>query len=199
MLIPPATEPLTVQNVKDHLRIVASGDDVLIELWIRAARTYAQDISNRLFITQTWEFSFPRFPVRNSSLLLPVGPVQSIGAIGYYDTAGAVQSYGTFGGSPAIWDKFALLANDDRPRIALKPLQDWPAVFQPLENAVTVTVTAGYGDDAEDVPGTYLAGMLLLVGHFYENRETVVVNEQNINAIEIPLGIRDLLATPNAG
>jgi len=62
-----------------------------------------------------------------------------------------------------------------------------------------LSVVAGYGDAATDVPELMRAGILLLCGHFYENREAVVIQNGVVTALEIPLGIRDLIAVPKVG
>lgn len=195
---PPEVEPLSPQDVKDHSRIQMDADDALIQIWIKAARIIAQKLSGEIFITQTWQLTYPYFP-HGSSLPLPLKPIQSIESVIYIDTAGADQEFGTMGGSPEAWQEFSLLRDEENPRIVLKPNQIWPVVFDYVENAITVSVVAGYGDSPDDVPGHFRASMLLLCGHFYENRENVVVSENNINALEIPLGIRDLIAVPTVG
>jgi uncharacterized phiE125 gp8 family phage protein len=56
-------------------------------------------------------------------------------------------------------------------------------------NGVEIQVVVGYG--AEDaVPQEYKQAILLLLGHWYENREQVTVGEV---AREIPMGVEALL------
>lgn len=38
-----------------------------------------------------------------------------------------------------------------------------------------MTYTAGYGDDAADVPGPITSAVKLIIGSLYEHRESVVV------------------------
>jgi len=50
----------------------------------------------------------------------------------------------------------------------------WPDTVVAV-NAVRVNYTAGYGEDAEDVPQAIRQWILLRVGHWYENREASIV------------------------
>jgi hypothetical protein len=214
----PAVEPVTVAEVKSHLRVEHSRDDILIALYIAASRREAEKLSGEKFITQTWEFVYPRFPVlaedltpvASTSLVpaygltIPGGnfalqakPVQSV-SISYIDQAGVSQVFGTFSGSPLVAAEYSLLRDDNDPQIILNLNQQWPQAAG-VQNAVTISTVAGYGDAASDVPELMKAGILLLCGHFYENREAVVIQNGVVTALEIPMGIRDLIAVPKVG
>lgn len=57
--VEPATEPLTLNEVKRHLRCyddITSEDDMISSL-IVAAREWVEDFTNRALITQTWRLS----------------------------------------------------------------------------------------------------------------------------------------------
>lgn len=207
----PSVEPLTLAQVKSHLRIVSTQDDANIPNWITAARQEAERLTGEKFITQTWELTYSRFPPgvfplsdsidsfgpaswfgfsSASFLLEQVRPVKIINSIKYLDVAGAQQTQ-----DPTT---YSLLADTQKPRIISGLDQIWP-MTAPVENAVVVNLDAGFGDTAADVPGLYIQAMLLMCGHFSENREAVVVADSRVQAIEIPLGIRDLLTTPKVG
>jgi uncharacterized phiE125 gp8 family phage protein len=51
---------------------------------------------------------------------------------------------------------------------------------------------AGYGNDWPSVPAAIRQAMLLMVGHYYENREQVLL-EQRVRAIDVPRGVDDLM------
>ena len=57
-------------------------------------------------------------------------------------------------------------------------------------NGVKITFTAGYGDAAGDVPEPLRQALLLLVAHWYERREPVVLGE---TAIQVPETVQSLL------
>lgn len=194
----PTVEPLSLQTVKDHLKVQHDLDDTLITIYMIAARQQAEKLTGKKFITQTWEFDFSRFPDLRESIDIPVTPAQTIESIIYTDTQGDQQTFGTLSGSPQTIAEYCLIRDTNNPRVALKLNQVWPIAAE-IDNAVTLRVVAGLGDSGEDLPALWIAGMMLLAGHFYENRETVVVDDSRVQAIEIPMGIRDLLAVPKVG
>lgn len=209
LVSPPSGEPISLETAKKHLLVSHSQDDALITLWIEASRFHAERISGYRFITQQWEFTFARFPVMTGNyyraipgsigdFLIPGKPVQSVDSIVYIDSAGDEQTFGTLSDdSPPGINEYSFLDDTHQPRLALKFNQVWP-ITAPVTNAVRMTVTLGYGDNAEDVPAIKKAGMLLLIGHLNENREEVVT-AQSLQSVQIPMGIRDLLANPSGG
>jgi uncharacterized phiE125 gp8 family phage protein len=71
----------------------------------------------------------------------------------------------------------------------IKPVDDWPTHMETM-NAVKVTFVAGYGA-ASAVPAALKSAILLLVGHWYTNREAVMVGE---SVAELPLAVSALVA-----
>ncbi|NDC98941.1 MAG: phage gp6-like head-tail connector protein [Betaproteobacteria bacterium] len=61
-VVPPATEPLSLDEVKEHLRIDSSAEDALLQMYMEAAREICEHHTARALITQTWETTFDRFP-----------------------------------------------------------------------------------------------------------------------------------------
>lgn len=170
----PATEPLTLTEAKTHLRVDGSDDDTYITSLITVARKYCEGFQNRAYITQTYDLTLDAFPINNITLKPP--PIQSVTSIKYYDTAGTEY---TFDASNYIVD------TDSEPgRISLGYLKTWPIItLQPI-NGVKIRFTAGYGDAASSVPETVKQAMLLLIGHWYENREPVITGMSVSSEIE---------------
>ena len=58
----PPVEPITTQDIKDHLRIDTDVDLEAEELksYISAARRWCEIFQNRAFITQTWDWASRR-------------------------------------------------------------------------------------------------------------------------------------------
>ena len=62
-------EPLSIWQVRDHLRIDDDAFDLPIAGWITAARRQAEHELGRALISQTWELVLPSFP---DPLQLPI-------------------------------------------------------------------------------------------------------------------------------
>ena len=66
--VAPTLEPLTLAEVKRHLRIDHTDDDVYInDYLIPAAREYVEDETERQLITATWALKLPGCPVTRES------------------------------------------------------------------------------------------------------------------------------------
>jgi len=68
----------------------------------------------------------------------------------------------------------------------------WPAVRCQMD-AISVEYTAGY-TQASPMPEGIRQAILLLVGHFYANREAVIGAAARISPVELPIGVEALLA-----
>lgn len=173
----PASEPITTAEAKTHLRIDSSDDDTYIDTLIEAARRHVESFTNRALITQTWELYLDDFP---NEILLPKPELVSVSSITYTDTAGASQTLST--------DVYQVDTDHLPGRIFLKYGQTWPAV-QEIPKAVKVTYVAGYGA-ASAVPQSIKTAIKILVAHWYENREPVIVGT---NVASVPLSVEYLL------
>lgn len=89
LITPPSEEPLTLTEVKLHLRVENTDDNALITALIVAAREQAESITARALCTQTWELVLDAFP---EACVLRHSPVQSVTSVDYIDTDGASQS-----------------------------------------------------------------------------------------------------------
>lgn len=179
----PASEPLSVAEAKSHLRVDISDDDTLIGEYITAARVYAEGMTRRAFVEQTWDFTLDRFQI--AGIKLPIQPVTSVTYVRYVDSTGSTQIF-TEGTSPDVtkYDVFT-----DRPRTLIVPKynQVWPDTRDHPES-VTVRFVAGYST----FPGDLKQALRLMVGHQYENREAVVLGFTLIEAL--PLGVQAYLS-----
>lgn len=163
----PAMETISLTDAKQHLRVDGDDDDVLILSYIKAARIYCEGYQNRAYCTQTWELWLDSFP-RTNILEIPLPPLQSITSIKYFDTANEEATF------PAA--SYFVDIKSSPGRVCLNSGYSWPSVALRAINGVCVTFEAGYGG-TEAVPQSVKQAMLLLIGHWYENRETVnVVN-----------------------
>jgi len=181
--VAPLVEPVSLEEVRDRLRIDHREEDPLLASLIAATTAHLDGWSGtlgRALVNQTWAQKFPRFPA-SAVLGLALAPVQSIVSIVYFDSANVQQTL-----DPSV---YALLDDEFGPFVTRQVDQAWPATSA-REDAVTVTFVAGYGPAGDDVPAAIRHAMLLLIGHWYEHRESVVVGG---NPVQVPLAVQALL------
>lgn len=173
LVAPPTEEPYSLEEAKAHLRVETGADDNLITGLILAARQYVERETNKSLVTQTWKLTLDRFP--QGPIHLGHGPVSAVGAFAYRDTNGEVQTV-----DPSTFVTSDLPA--EYPEITPTPLGPfWPWIWPytlPQPGAVSITFTAGFGD-ASDVPQDLKQAMLLIIGHWYNIREAVVLAKES--------------------
>ena len=62
LITAPATEPVTLDEARSHLRVDFLDDDALIVALITAARLHAEMLTGRSFITTRWKAVLDSFP-----------------------------------------------------------------------------------------------------------------------------------------
>jgi uncharacterized phiE125 gp8 family phage protein len=167
LITAPAAEPFTTAQAKSHLRVTESADDTLIDTLILAARKRAESDLGRALITQTWEMYLDEFPFNYSpGIVPPRAPLQSVTSIKYIDNDGVEQTWSSA--------DYRVDVKSEPGRITPEWSESWPTP-RVITNAVTVKYVAGYGDASTDIPQDIRQAMLMLIGHWYENRESIVV------------------------
>jgi uncharacterized phiE125 gp8 family phage protein len=149
---PPAAAPLSLAEVRAHLRIDHPDEDPTLHLYIDAATGYLEGstgILTRTLVTQSWQQHYPLF---TDPILLPLGlqPVQSVTSIAYYDADSTSQVLSN--------TLYRLVHAELGPRIE-STTDAWPATAV-RDDAVTVEFVAG--DAPAAVPYAVHA---LLIGH----------------------------------
>ena len=182
VVVEPAEEPLTLTTVKGHLRVDSADEDTFITALIVAARQYWELHHGRALVTQTLELVLDAWPC-GSTISLPRPPLQRVVSITYVDANGQTV---TLAATDYVVAKRSVLG-----RVVLKDGKAWPSVTMQAAEAITVRFETGYGSAAA-VPQLTKQGMLLLVGHLYENREAVVVNDQ-VDIREVPLTVQTII------
>ena len=181
----PTAEPISVADAKRHLRVEHSDDDLLIKRLIETAVAYV-DVRGALgkaMITQTWSEWFAPNP---SEIILSLGPVQSVSSISYYDTDNALQT--------SLLANYHVLGPSSRTVIKPKTGYSWPTTFT-RDDAIKVQYVIGYGDTFRDVPSTVRHAILMLVSHYYENRENELIGTISKT---IPFGFKALIDSERA-
>lgn len=163
----PAVQPITVDECRAHLRIDFGDDDDVVQALVAAAISHLDGwsgILGRCLITQVWAQDFAGWG--RGELRLPFPDVCHV-EITYIDENGIDRPLPPecfflrhdCGGS------YILIAGG---RPALSSVHPFP---------ITISMTAGYGANAADVPASIRHALKMLVGHWYENREATSEKE----------------------
>jgi len=139
-------------------------EDPYLTSLIKTATLQAEDITKRRFITQTWKIYLDNFPC-SSWIEIPHSPLQSISSIQYIDGEGDTQTF-----SSSLYN---VSVARERGRIQLNIGEVWPQT-QRRQDAVIITAVVGYGAARSAVPEPIKQAMLLMLGHWYNQREDVV-------------------------
>jgi uncharacterized phiE125 gp8 family phage protein len=174
----PLVGPISLEEVRAHLRIDQSEEDPTLQIYIDAATGYLEGpngILGRLLATQSWLQPYPLF---TDPLLLPLElqPVQSVIALNYWDASGVQRLM-----SDTL---YRLVQAEAGPRVERTTADPWPATAV-RDDAVSLEFVAG--EIAVTTP--IRQAMLLMVGHWYANREAVAAG----GMAELPLAVTSLL------
>lgn len=168
-----AYEPLTLNDVKSQCIIEHDDDDDLIARLIAVARDYVEKYCGTPLAERTVVLKCDGFA---DFARLPEAPVQSVSSIVFVDGAGANQTVGA--------EFYELRADDLEASINLNFGKSWPSIQR--GSRVLVTADVGYLDP----PPAVLHAMLMLISHWYANREAVV---DGSSMTEVPIGVESLL------
>jgi uncharacterized phiE125 gp8 family phage protein len=153
-------EPITMQEVKDHLRVTWEEEDAMIYSFMSAAREYVEKSTSQAVIPQDIKAYYPAMPSRAGYLELPLSNAVSITSVKYLDGAGVQQTvssadyYLTVGQPNRVYFTQGYAGAKDRP------------------DSVEVIYKAGFGSAPfKPFPQALRAAILIIVGDMYENRE----------------------------
>lgn len=159
--VAPTVEPVTLEELKEHLRIDGSDEDSIIRGYLETAREHVESFCKRQLCTATWVLKLDEFP-NGKFIELPRPPLISVTSLVYLDTANASQTWAN--------TNYSVDTYTEPGRIILGYDKVWPTTYG-VPNCITITYQAGYGATVESVPRSIRTGILKLAGIFYENRE----------------------------
>lgn len=141
----PTEYPVTLDEVKAHLKIEHTDYDERIELYLAGETSFAEDFTGRAFVPQTWDYTFDAFPTQREpqTIELPLPKVIEITGVFYKDADGAEQEL-----DAGLYN--ADLTSEPA-RIALASDGSWPTT-QTAPGAIRVRFTAGWQDGSVSPP-----------------------------------------------
>ena len=161
LITAPASEPVTLQELKDFLRIVRSNDDSFLTALITAARDIVEKVQWRQLIDAVWDITLKEFPT-DGIIWLPFPPLDSVTHVKYYDTSNTQQTLST--------SYYTVHTSTEDPGyIQLASGYTWPTVEDRVD-PIVVRIVAGYGTAASAVPEATKAAIKILASEFYLNR-----------------------------
>jgi hypothetical protein len=216
---PPAAEPVTLAEAKDHCRVTFADDDSLITSYIQAARETVEAFLGRSLVSKGYRQSLDSFPYYTDTMLSQMAYPPSYYSLPRYSTtlwnysqmiklfraplvnvpqlsylsSGDSKWHNLIGANVSTWDPAQpgdFLFDADSEPPRLFPL---PGQYWPsvlyVPNAVQIHYTAGYGADGSKVPEMAKLAIKHIVGHWYENREGISPDPLK----EVPFNAENLL------
>jgi uncharacterized phiE125 gp8 family phage protein len=184
-LVAPTTTPLSLTEVKAHLRVDGTDQDSVIQMYLDAATQYADGewgYLGRALVTQTWRLTIDTFPC--AEIKIPLPPLQSITSVGYFDSAGDFQT---------LVEDTDYFVDDQSEPAWITPMTTWPTTLDAI-NSVRIEFVAGYAGTSsppsltENIPAAIKQGMLLLITDWMEHRQNVMTETVN----GLPFGTKAL-------
>lgn len=161
LVVPPASEPVSLVEAKSHLRVDTSAEDDLIADLISASRERIEAAVGRSLITQNWVLALDAWPIARAWVDLPRPPLQQINAVRIYDSDGTVST----------WSAEAYFADLSAApgRLILRAGEAWPIPGRPLRG-IEIDYATGYGPTGSNVPGPLRQAILMDVAQGFERR-----------------------------
>lgn len=160
---PASTYPVSLTEAKAHLKVDINTDDTLITNLIIASTQLSEEYTNRFFINTVINQTCTTFLDLKS---LFKSKVVSVTHVKYYDSDNTLQT---------LTSSNYVVNNQFEPA-QINPAVDFsfPDIADRID-AVECKYTVGYGAAASDVPNAIKQAILLTIGNWYANRESVII------------------------
>jgi uncharacterized phiE125 gp8 family phage protein len=187
-LTPPAVDPVTLAEAKQHCRVDTTTDDSYIAALIKAAREWCESYCDETFIHTQYRMTLDSFPVE---IELPRPPMATSGTVTAVSIAYTIENQSTATLSTAEYR----VDRDSVPGVLRTNYNgSWPSHLLDY-NAVTVEWWAGRGAAGTAVPQRIKNAILWLVGFWYEKRMAA----DGVSMEEIPFGVKAMLDSAKWG
>ncbi len=179
LIIGPALEPVSLADMKAHLRIEDEASDDWLGAAITAARIHVETAIRRVLIAQSWRIYRDAWPA-DGIVPIRVTPLISVDTVTVYDAEG---------------DPLELSGDDYEVDLVSAPARLVPKAGAGTPgravNGIEIDVTAGYGASSVDVPGPLRQAVLQIVAFWHEHRGALGADA---GGGAIPPGVAALIA-----
>jgi uncharacterized phiE125 gp8 family phage protein len=148
---------ITLDEAKNYLRVDGADDNALITAFIEAAKDQVEKFTSRTLLTQTFELIYDSV---GDSIEIVKSPLQEVTKIETISDAGVKTEV-----SSSIYD---VDISGSRGRVQLRDGCVWPT-HRGFASFI-ITVKAGYGENATDVPVLLRTAAFIALAIIYENR-----------------------------
>ena len=173
----PTAEPLSLQEVKEYLRVEDSTDERVVQPLIIAARQFAENYMKRSLMQQTITLfidaltdqeeylhegmrTAPDLNYYKNYITLPRSPVQSVTSVKTFDDNDTATTFAA--------TKYYVDTTREPARIVLRTGETFPTALR-VANAIEVIYVVGYAS-AFAIPEPIRIGMLQHIAYMYEHR-----------------------------
>lgn len=176
-------EPMTVADLRPHLRLESDTDDFTVTGKLIASRKRIEGRTLRSFMRNQFDLAIDRFPCDGSPIRIPRMPLVSIDRVTAFLLDGTSQDFGSSG--------YYVDTYSEPGRLCLKSGYTWPTATRCQVGGV-IRFTAGYTTTPESgIPDPLLEAMRKLATELYENREAASLGN-SVNE-PLPYGLEEMI------
>ncbi|RMG71928.1 MAG: hypothetical protein D6711_14215 [Chloroflexi bacterium] len=155
-ITPPTGVPVTVQELKDRLRITSNAENGRLYGLLEAAAQWAEDFTGAYIMPRGIELTMDRFPAREFTL--GVWPIVSVDSV-IYDSADSPSVSTTVAASEYELDLVTVKGR-------IRAVNGWPSTSTKV-NAVRIRMTVGYSSKLTVPEGVKEGIKLYAAGLYY--------------------------------
>jgi uncharacterized phiE125 gp8 family phage protein len=145
-------------------------DDLLADI-LDAAVDHVEDITRRILLTSTWDYSIQDWP-DGDRIILPGGNLQSVTSVIWKDTDGTETTL------TENTDYLVETNGEQCGAIVLPYMDTWPNGTLYPSNPIPIRFIAGW-TAAASIPSKIRTAIKMICGDLWENRESQIVNPTN--------------------
>ncbi len=178
LVTPPAGLPLSLADLKAHLRIETGDEDDYLTSLLSAATAHVEAVTGKALLAQTWRIYLDAVPA-DCVVGIAQGPLISLDAVTVYDRDG----------QPVVVDPqdYDVDRYSEPARLSFREAPTPGQTF----NGIEIDITIGYGESGTDIPGQLLRAVMVICAHWHALRGAA---EEAAIFGSLPKGLDALLA-----